>query len=231
MGKLNHIGIIIDGNRRWSRKNGLDVWEGHKAGADKVEEVLDWCLEANIPEVSIYTLSTENFEKRSKKELGWIFKILLEKFRKLLNDERIYKYDVKVRLCGDYYKLPNGLVDVMLKLMRRTARHHKKTLNILINYGSQWEITNIIAKIANNFLIKGKRVQITPKIIQENLDVKRPLDLIIRTGGEHRLSNFLMFQASYSEIFFTDTLWPDFSKKEFLKIVKWFKQRKRRFGK
>jgi undecaprenyl diphosphate synthase len=225
---LGHLGVILDGNRRWAKAKGMSPWQGHWAGADKAEEFLDWCLELGIPEVSMYVLSSENLEKRSGKELQEIFKVLLERARKLMNDAKIRKYEIKVRFCGSFYTLPSSLVNAFQRLMRRTRKHRKRVLNVLVNYGSQWELRRTIAKVVK--LAMEKRIQITPNFIQKNLMVGRPLDLIIRTGGEHRLSNFLLWQAAYAEIYFTDTLWPDFSKGEFLDIIDWFNHRQRRFG-
>lgn len=225
---LGHLGVILDGNRRWAKAKGMSPWQGHWAGADKAEEFLDWCLELGIPEISMYVLSSENLEKRSGRELQEIFKVLLERARKLMNDEKIRKYEIKVRFCGSFHKLPSSLVDAFQRLMRRTCKHRKRVLNILVNYGSQWELRRTIAKAVK--LAMEKRIRITPKFIQKNLMVGRPLDLVIRTGAEHRLSNFLLWQAAYAEIYFTDTLWPDFSKGEFLDIIDWFNHRQRRFG-
>jgi len=225
---LGHLGIILDGNRRWAKANGLNPWQGHWAGADKAEEFLDWCLELEIPEVSMYVLSSENLEKRPKRELQEIFKVLLEKTRKLMNDEKISKYKVKVKFCGEFHELPGGLVNAFQTLMKRTSNHQKRVLNVLVNYGSQWELRKTVARVVK--LAVKKRILVTPKVIQKNLMVGKPLDLIIRTGGEHRLSNFLLWQASYAEIYFTNTLWPDFSKGEFLDIIDWFNRRQRRFG-
>ena len=181
-----------------------------------------------IPEVSMYVLSSENLEKRPKRELQEIFKVLLEKTRKLMNDEKISKYKVKVKFCGEFHELPGGLVNAFQTLMKRTSNHQKRVLNVLVNYGSQWELRKTVARVVK--LAVKKRILVTPKVIQKNLMVGKPLDLIIRTGGEHRLSNFLLWQASYAEIYFTNTLWPDFSKGEFLDIIDWFNRRQRRFG-
>jgi len=228
----NHLGVIIDGNRRWARARGLPPWEGHRAGAKKLEEFLNWCLEAGIPQVSIYTLSTENLN-RPKEELKHIFKILEEYVDGLLNDEKKFslleKYEVRVRFVGELNRLPKKLIKVMGKLMEKTAKYQKRVLNFLVAYGSKSEIVNAVKKLAEE-LIKYGKVEITEKDIEKHLYVSQPLDLIIRTGGHQRLSNFLLWQASYAEIYVTKTLWPDFSKKEFMKALKWFSQQERKFG-
>ncbi|MFZ8829901.1 MAG: polyprenyl diphosphate synthase [Candidatus Aenigmatarchaeota archaeon] len=229
----NHLGIIIDGNRRWARARGLPPWEGHKAGAEKLNEFLNWCLEMGIPQVSIYTLSTENLN-RSKEELKHLFKILEEYVDGLLKDKKKFalleKYEVRVRFVGELNRLPKKLIKLMGKLMEKTAKYQKRVLNFLVAYGGKSEIVNAVKKLAEE-VIKHGRIEITEKDIEKHLYVPQPLDLVIRTGGYQRLSNFLLWQASYAEIYVTKTLWPDFSKKEFMKALRWFSQQKRNFGK
>ncbi len=228
----NHLGIIIDGNRRWAKKRGLPPWEGHKAGAKKLEEFLNWCLELGIPAVSIYTLSTENLN-RPKEELRHLFKIFEEYVDGLLNDKKKFalleKYEVRVRFVGELNRLPKKLIRLMGKLMEKTAKYQKRVLNFLVAYGGKSEIVNAIKKIVEEVIKHGK-IEITEKDVEKYLYVPLPLDLVIRTGGYQRLSNFLLWQASYAEIYVTKTLWPDFSKKEFMKALKWYSQQKRNFG-
>jgi tritrans,polycis-undecaprenyl-diphosphate synthase [geranylgeranyl-diphosphate specific] len=228
----NHLGIIIDGNRRWARARGLPPWEGHKAGAEKLNEFLNWCLEMGIPQVSIYTLSTENLN-RSKEELKHLFKILEEYVDGLLKDKKKFalleKYEVRVRFVGELNRLPKKLIKLMGKLMEKTAKYQKRVLNFLVAYGGKSEIVNAVKKLAEEVIKHGK-IEITEKDIEKHLYVHQPLDLVIRTGGYQRLSNFLLWQASYAEIYVTKTLWPDFSKKEFVKALRWFSQQKRNFG-
>jgi len=228
----NHFGIIIDGNRRWAKARGLPPWEGHRAGAEKLNEFLNWCLEMGIPQVSIYTLSTENLN-RSKEELKHLFKLLEEYVDGLLNDKKKFalleKYEVRVRFVGELNRLPKKLIRLMGKLMEKTAKYQKRVLNFLVAYGGKSEIVNAVKKLAEEVIKHGK-IEITEKDIEKHLYVPQPLDLVIRTGGYQRLSNFLLWQASYAEIYVTKTLWPDFSKKEFMKALRWFSQQKRNFG-
>jgi len=228
----NHLGIIIDGNRRWARARGLPPWEGHRAGAEKLNEFLNWCLEVGIPQVSIYTLSTENLN-RPKEELKHLFKLLEEYVDGLLNDKKKFalleKYEVRVRFVGELNRLPKKLIKLMGKLMEKTAKYQKRVLNFLVAYGGKYEIVNAIKKLAEEVIKHGK-IEITEKDIEKHLYVPQPLDLVIRTGGYQRLSNFLLWQASYAEIYVTKTLWPDFSKKEFMKALRWYSQQKRNFG-
>jgi tritrans,polycis-undecaprenyl-diphosphate synthase [geranylgeranyl-diphosphate specific] len=228
----NHLGIIIDGNRRWAQSRGLPPWEGHRAGAKKLNEFLNWCLELAIPQVSIYTLSTENLN-RPKEELKHLFKLLEEYVDGLLNDKKKFalleKYEVKVRFVGELNRLPKKLIRLMGKLMEKTAKYQKRILNFLVAYGGKSEIVNAFKKLAEEIIKHGK-IEITERDIEKHLYVTQPLDLVIRTGGYQRLSNFLLWQASYAEIYVTKTLWPDFSKKEFMKALRWFSQQKRNFG-
>ncbi|MCS7134807.1 MAG: polyprenyl diphosphate synthase, partial [Candidatus Pacearchaeota archaeon] len=219
----NHLGVILDGNRRWAKKRNLPPWEGHRAGAKKLQEFLEWCLEVGIPTVSIYALSTENL-KRPKKELREIFKIFEEYIDGLIDKRKNFsileKYEVKIRFVGELNSLPRPLLRAMHKVMEKTAKYQKRILNFLVAYGGKSELVNAFKKVAVEVIKKGK-IEIREKDIERNLYVPTPLDLIIRTGGYQRLSNFLLWQASYAEIYVTKTLWPDFSKKEFMKILKW----------
>lgn len=225
-----HLGIIIDGNRRWAREKGMIPWQGHWEGVKNLEKILEYCLEMKIKEVSVYTLSTENL-KRPKRELDELFKIFyhyLDKWEKE-GDGFLEKYQVKVRFIGDMNKLPPKLVKAMGRLMRKTAKYQKRFLNLLIAYGSYFEITQAMKKIAEK-IIKFGKVEITPKQIEKNLMITTPLDLVIRTGGHNRLSNFLLWQASYAELYTTETLWPAFKKREFMKAIRWYNAVKRNFG-
>lgn len=227
-----HLGIIIDGNRRWATARGMVPWMGHWEGVKNLEEILQDCLELGIPEVSVYTLSSENL-KRPKKELAELFKIFYEYFErweKEGTDGFLEKYKVKIRFVGDLEKLPPKIVQLMGKLVRKTAKHNKRFLNIMIAYGSKFEIMEAMKKIAMK-IIKTGRIEISEKDVEANLLVKNPIDLLIRTGGTARLSNFMLWQTSYAELYFTETLWPDFSKKELVKAIKWFGKQKRNFGK
>lgn len=226
----NHLGVILDGNRRWSTARHMPAWFGHKQGAKTFDKFLDWCMELGIPNISVYALSTENLN-RPKREVEEIFKIFYEWLEKYQKKESGFfdKYQVKVRFIGDLSKLPSRLVRLMGKLMQKTAKYQKKCLNILVAYGSQFELMDTFKRIAKTILKTGK-IEITQKDIESNLLVPVPLDLVIRTGGMSRLSNFLMWQASYAELYVTKTLWPDFSKKELIKAIKWYSSVKRNFG-
>jgi tritrans,polycis-undecaprenyl-diphosphate synthase [geranylgeranyl-diphosphate specific] len=227
----NHVAVVLDGNRRWARTHGLQPWEGHLEGAKNFDNFLNWCLELGVSQVSAYLLSTENLN-RSKKELNELFKIFykyLGKWEKQKGNSLLDKYQVKVRFVGDIESLPPKLVRLMGKIMRWTAKYQKKTLNMMVAYGGRFELTQVIKKIAEN-IIKFGKIEITEKDIEANLLVPVPVDLVIRTGGFSRLSNFLLWQTAYAEIYLTKTLWPDFSKKELIKAIKWYNSVQRNFG-
>jgi len=226
----NHVAIILDGNRRWACARGMLPWEGHRYGAEKFDKFLDWCIELGIPHISAWVLSTENLNrsKTEVRELGRVFYEYLEKWEKE-KKSLFEKYQIRVRFIGDLERLSPKLLRLMGRIMRRTAKYQKKMLNILIAYGGKFELLHVFKKIAEK-AIKLGRIEITEKDIDANLLVPVPVDLMIRTGGFKRLSNFLLWQTAYAEIYFTKTLWPDFSKRELIKAIKWYNSTQRNFG-
>jgi len=225
----NHLAVILDGNRRWSRAHKLSAWIGHRKGVKVFEKFLDWCLELNIPQVSAYVLSTENLD-RPKKEVDEIFNLGYD-FLKRWEKKRpvLEKYEVRVRFVGDLGRLPPKLTKLMGRIMQKTAKYQKKTLNFLVAYGSHFELTEIMKKLAEK-AIKTGRIEVTQKDIEQNLLVPVPVDLVIRTGGMSRLSNFLLWQVAYAEMYVTKTLWPDFTKKELVKAIRWYNSIQKNFG-
>ena len=217
-----HLAIIMDGNGRWAKKRGLKRIEGHKKGAEVVKEITTYC--ANNPEIDILTLyafSTENW-KRPKMEVEFLMKLLDNWLKKEL--DTYIKNDVKFETIGDISKFSDKLKK-RIEYTKEITKNNKKLTQVLaLNYGSRDEITRAVKK-----LIK-KNEEITPENIQKNLDISRDVDLLIRTSGEIRVSNFLLWQIAYAEMFFTKTLWPDFTPKELEEILKEFKKRERRFG-
>jgi undecaprenyl diphosphate synthase len=225
-----HLAVILDGNRRWATKRHLPAWSGHREGAKNLENFLQWCADLDIPQVSAYILSTENLD-RPKKELDELFKIYYRYLEKYIKKEAKFfdKYEIRVKFIGDMSKLPPSLVRLMGKLMEKTAKYQKKTFNILVAYGSRFELAETMKKIAERIIREG-RIEITQKDIEQNLLVPVPVDLVIRTGGMSRLSNFLLWQSAYAEMYVTKVLWPDFSKRELVKAIKWYSEIKRNFG-
>ncbi len=223
MNKLNHLAIIMDGNRRWARKRGLPAFKGHVFGRKTLKKALQWCIENKIKYLTVYAFSTENW-KRPKIEVSFLMNFL----SKVLQEEvdELHKEKIRMRISGRKEGFPKKIQELIKKAEKLTKNNKKATLQVCLNYGGRSEIIDAVKKIS-------KIKQVTEKIIQKHLynpDIPDP-DLIIRTGGEMRLSNFLIWQSVYSELYFTQTLWPDFSKKEFNKIIKDFYNRQRRFGK
>jgi len=223
-----HIGIIMDGNRRYAEFFGIDLWKGHSKGADKLEEIRDWADELGIDIVTVYAFSTENF-KRSKEEVEHIMDLFEKKFKELAKDEKVHKNKVKVRAIGNLNMLPKNVVDSIKIAEKATENYSDKSLNICIAYGGRIEIVETVKRIIE----KGVSPEdITMKMIKDNLytgDLPDP-DLVIRTGGEVRLSNFLLFQSAYSELFFTEIYFPAFRKIDFLRIIREYQMRNRKFG-
>jgi undecaprenyl diphosphate synthase len=217
-----HLAIIMDGNGRWAKKRGLKRVEGHKKGAEVIIEITTYC--ANNPEIEILTLyafSTENW-KRPKMEVDFLMKLLDNWLKKEL--QSYIKNDVKFETIGDISKFSPKLKK-RIEYTKEVTKNNKKLTQVLaLNYGSRDEITRAVKKIIE------KNEEITPENIQKNLDISTDVDLLIRTSGEIRVSNFLLWQIAYAEMFFTKTLWPDFTSKELEKIINEFKKRERRFG-
>lgn len=222
-----HLALIPDGNRRWALRHNLQPWEGHKFGAEKIETLLNWCLELKIPQVSVYVLSTENLN-RPEIEVREVFRLLKQHLLKLEKRDFLSKCDIRVRFFGDFYKIPKPLIRVMNRLTKKTLTHQKSLLNLLVAYSGQYEILETVKKVVSKL---DSGIEITSKLIEENLLISTPVDLVIRTGGEHRLSNLLPWQTTYAEIYVTKTLLPDFTKNEFLRAIEWYNNRQRRLGK
>ncbi len=215
-----HLGLIPDGNRRFARTKGKNPWEGHLLGAQKTRDFLNWCSEyPEIKRVSIYALSTENLN-RSKEELDELWKIYTSELRKISSDPVVKERGIKIRILGDSSLWRPDLKEAAKEVVKSTKQYSKNILNIMLAYGSKLELNNAVKKVV------GKPIQ----TIDNFLMVKEPLDLVIRTGGQHRLSNFMLYQASYAELYFTDTLWPEFTKKEFSQIMEWYKEQEKKFG-
>jgi len=220
------IGLIMDGNRRWARQQGLPSLEGHRKGYERFKEVMSWIKEAGIQHVVVYALSTENLT-RTEEELSYLFGLLRDALEREL--EELAGESVKILFVGDRSRVPDDLKQLMDKTENQTKAYHPHTLVLGVAYGGRAEILDAV-----NALCKTKEsAPVTEESFAKKLwtaGVPDP-DLIIRTGGQKRLSNFLPWQSVYSELFFTDTLWPDFSKEEFDAILKEYTARERRYGK
>ena len=231
--KPHHIGVILDGNRRFAKKKGLDAKEGHAYGALKVEELLNWSWKIGIKIVTIYAFSTENFS-RAPEEVKRIMELLVEKLHKLKNEPLIQKNKVKVKVLGRRETLPEKINLLVDDIEDSTKDHDNFQLNIAISYGGRAEIVDAVKKIVEKIEKDELNLeQINEKIISENLYTRGlpDPDLIIRTSGEERLSGFLLWQSAYSELYFTDIYWPAFRKIDLWRAIRIYQQRERRYGK
>lgn len=226
---LKHLAIIMDGNGRWATNSGKARKEGHKVGAKKVREITKFCLKSNIPYLTLYAFSTENWN-RPKIEVDFLMR-LLEKYIK--DEEHTYiNNEIKFDFIGDISGFSRSLQEKIFKLKEKTNHFTKLTQILALNYGSHDEISRTFIKLLNQNINKNITKQEIKDLIQSNLDTKDYpcVDVLVRTGGEYRLSNFLLWQISYAELFFTETLWPDFSNEELEDIIFDFNSRVRRFG-
>ncbi|MEM3623473.1 MAG: polyprenyl diphosphate synthase [Candidatus Bathyarchaeia archaeon] len=232
--KPEHIAIILDGNRRWASEKALQPWFGHEKGAEKVEQLLDWCLKLNVKSITLYAFSTENFN-RSKAEVEEIMRIAEEEFRRILTDERIHKNKVRVKVIGRLSLLPESLQQLVNDVEEATRDYNEHFLNIAFAYGGRAEIVDAARQIAENVQtgkldVKSIDEDLFEKYLYTSHMPKQDPDLIIRTSGEERLSGFLLWQSAYSELCFLDVYWPDFRLIDLLRAVRTFQKRKRRFG-
>jgi undecaprenyl diphosphate synthase len=225
---LSHIGIIPDGNRRFAQKIGTDLFEAYNAGFKKAEDVFDWVLEVpTITRATVYALSTENFKRRTEDELKILTELFNYYFRKLADDKKIHNSQVRVRIIGDTTAVP-ALASSVEYLESQTKDYSKFNLNITLNYGGRKEILNAIKKIESSGMDPST---LTEEQFNRLLLEPNNLDLLVRTGGMHRLSNFLSWQSAYSELYFTETLWPELKKKEFESAVDFYNKSTKNFGK
>ncbi|NHJ48461.1 MAG: di-trans,poly-cis-decaprenylcistransferase [Asgard group archaeon] len=231
--KPHHIGVILDGNRRFARKKGLDVKEGHFFGAKKVEELLKWCLQIDIKIMTLYVFSTENFN-RSNEEVSRIMELLVLKLQEINKNQMIMDNKVKVRIIGRREHLSPVIIDLINQIEGKTKDFDNHLLHIALSYGGRAEIVDAVKKIAHKVKQNEMDVnEINEKIIEKNLyteGIPDP-DLIIRTSGEERLSGFLLWQGAYSELYFTDIYWPAFRKIDLWRAIRIYQQRERRHGK
>ncbi len=219
-----HVGIIMDGNGRWAKQRGKPRSYGHKKGADVIDEVVTACFERGADAVSLYAFSTENWV-RPKEEVDAIFGLLGILIDKKL--AKLIKNEVKLIISGDISPLPESLRKKCSNAVQKSGKFKGKVLNVALNYGSRAEITRAV-----NVALGSGRTEITEEDISAGLYTAGlpDIDLVIRTSGEMRLSNFFLWQCAYAEFYFTDVLWPDFHKEELDKAFEWYSHRKRRFG-
>lgn len=224
----NHIVLFPDGNRRWARKKGLPALRGHQKGYQNFKDFLKWCQKKRVKVLTVFGFSTENW-KRSDKEVNYLMKLFGDGLKKKNEIKKFQKAGVRVKIIGQKKRLPKSLQKTIASVEKLTKKNTNFYLNLAVSYGGRWDIVQAIKKIISK--------KIPAKDINENL-VENLLstaglaspDLIIRAGGERRFSNFVLWQAAYSELYFSPKLWPDFSEDDFEKALADYTRRQRRFG-
>ena len=231
----NHIAIILDGNRRWAKRNLTIQEKGHFKGADAVENLLDWCEELDIKIITLYVLSSENLDRRND-ELDYLYELIHKRLEKLYIEPRLQKNKMRVKAIGTIELLPESIKDVLKRLDEVTKNYDNHFLNIAIAYGGQDELVDAVKKIGTR--IKNGELdanEINKEVIESNLYTSHlpqsSPDMILRTSGEKRMSGFLLWQSAYSELVFLDVFWPEFRKIDLMRAIRTFQKRKRRIGK
>ncbi|MES2961339.1 MAG: isoprenyl transferase [Pseudomonadota bacterium] len=226
-----HIAIIMDGNARWAKAKNLPLALGHKSGSENVRKIAENCIEIGVKNLTIYAFSSENWD-RPQDEVSYLMKLLDEYLEK--ETKPLIEKDVKIVISGNLEKLPNSTKEKIAAIQNQTKDHQALTLNVAFSYGSRQEIVDAAKKIALD-VSQGKISvdEINAEIFSQNLynpEIPDP-DLLIRTAGDLRLSNFLLWQLAYAEFYFTKTYWPDFNKNELMQAISEFNKRERRYGK
>lgn len=228
-GKIpNHIAIILDGNGRWAKKRGMPRTYGHQEGVKRLLEIIKECSEIGVKELTVFAFSTENWN-RPVDEVEYLMTTPIEYFEQ--NFEKLKETDIRVRFVGRKDRFPIPTLDAINKIMLETQNNSGMTLNVAFDYGGRYDIVEAAKVIAGRVVNKDILIEdITENYLKEELLVNSDVDLLIRTSGELRISNFMLWQIAYAELYFTKCLWPDFNKKELIKAIDSFQKRKRRFG-
>ncbi len=221
---VQHVAVVLDGNRRYARQKGLQPWKGHEAGAETLEKFLKWCKEKGIKETTLYVLSTENLN-RDKKELDYLFDLFKKFFKKFKNNKEVHKDKVRIRFIGDLSLVPADIRHLAEEIEADTRSYDNYKLNFCFAYGGRRELVEAFNKL------KNKSGKITENDITGALWLSSEPQLVIRTGDAVRTSNFLPWQAVYSEWIFLKKLWPEFTEEDFNACLEEFRSRKRNFGK
>jgi undecaprenyl diphosphate synthase len=225
-----HIAIVMDGNGRWAKQRNLPRMAGHKAGAESVKEAIKFCLDKGIEILTLFAFSTENWN-RPPEEVNYLMDLLGKTLQK--NAKKFLENNVRVYVVGDFTRLNTKLCKIIEDVQSLTVTCTKLKLVIALNYSGRWELTEVVRKLGKAIEAGHLRSQeITPKHIQENLSMAAfpDPDLFIRTSGELRISNFMLWELAYTELYFTSVLWPDFRQPDFEKALHDYAKRKRRFG-
>jgi tritrans,polycis-undecaprenyl-diphosphate synthase [geranylgeranyl-diphosphate specific] len=228
----HHVAIIMDGNRRFALELGLDAERGHLEGKNKLEEVLGWCLELDIKILTVYAFSTENFA-RSSDEVKALMALFEKSFREVGDDERVHKHKIRVRVLGQRAVIPESVMKAIEYAEERTRSYTNYSFNVCMAYGGREEILSALRAVASKVKEGALAIEdIDEHVFTKHLytaDLPDP-DLVLRTSGEERISNFLLWQLAYSELYFADVYWPGMRKIDFLRAIRSYQQRKRRHG-
>ena len=225
---MKHLAMILDGNRRYARKYNKPVQWGHAQGARRVEELISWVVDLKIPMLTLYALSLKNMERFGI--LG-LYSLIESELRKAAKDKRIHEKQVRFKIIGRREILPPALIKAINELEEATKNYNKLQVNVAIAYDGRAEIVDACRQIAKNVKSLNLKIEkIDEKMIEKNLYLQDQPDLIIRTGGESRLSGFLLWGSSYSEFYFTPKLWPEFTKDDLIQALEEFDSRERRYG-
>lgn len=223
----NHIAIIMDGNRRWARVHNLPDIKGHEAGSETLENIVEEAEKLGVKTITVFALSTENIKERAKREVLGLFNLLRKGYHNKL--KKMMQKGVRVTILGEVYGLPDTIKSMISQIKKTYIKNESIKLNIALNYGGKRELVKAIKEIVRGG-IDVKRIN--EELVERHLYTNGIPDpeLVIRTGGRMRTSNFLLWQTAYSEFYFTRTLWPDFNEKEFKKAIAWYQTQKRNFG-
>ena len=223
--KINHIAFILDGNKRWSKINKLNSRDGYKRGFDKIIEIVKYSIKIDLPTITLFTLSSENYQRKS---VSLIYEIIYENFTNLL-EELVKKNNIKLKIFGNRNNLPKKIINIFKEFESINHKDVKLNLNLAFNYGFKDEILKVVKEInSNNKNISNLKNDDLKKYFYLG-DVKDP-EILIRTGGYKRLSNFIMYNLTYTELFFTNTLWPEFTIDELNEIIASFNKIERKYG-
>ncbi|MEM4260055.1 MAG: polyprenyl diphosphate synthase [Candidatus Woesearchaeota archaeon] len=226
-----HIAIILDGNRRFAKRLMLKPWKGHEWGAEKIRKLIDWVNELGIKEITLYAFSMQNFN-RPKEEFDYLMALFKKEFDELKNNKLIYERNIRINFIGRIKLFPKLVYSAMNELMEKTKNNNGLIVNFAMAYGGREEVIDATRRIAIQLQNGELDIdEINEDVFSKNLYMRDEPDLIIRTGGEKRTSNFLIWQAHYSEWFFLEKHWPEFEKEDLLRVIIEFNQRERRFGK
>jgi len=230
----SHIALIPDGNRRWARKVGLSIEEAYRVGSEKVKDVLQWALDLGVTTVTIYVLSMENYARRSSSELKLIYSLLKEKLIEVRSDSRIHENKVRVKLVGRTWLLPDDVRREAMITEKLTAEYSDHFLNLAVLYGGRQELVDAFNALLRDYL-EGNVMEINEETIMRYLYLNHTPnpepDLVIRTGGEFRVSNFLLYEIAYSEIVVLNKYWPEITREDFMLAIEEYSGRERRYGK